>query len=232
MDTKNVYKIFLIQTMKIVISLGGSLISLDNLDYIRNVAELIEKASQDFDLYVVVGGGKLARQYIKAARHFCNDERYLDKLGILATRLNAFLLASFFKKDVPETIEEAAKQETPVIMGGTTPGHSTDAVAAMLAKHINAYRLIIATDVDGIYDKDPKKHADAKKYDEISIEKLKEMIGKEWSRAGESVVIDAIACKIIGKTKIKTFVLNGKNLQQLENAIYGKQFNGTVIVTK
>jgi len=218
--------------MKIVISLGGSLISLNNLDYIRKVIELIKKASQNFDLYIVVGGGKLARHYIETARYFCKDERYLDKLGILATRLNALLLASSFKKEIPHTIEEAASMQPPVIMGGTTPGHSTDAVAAMLAKHLNAHLLIIATDVDGIYDKDPKKYKDARKFDEISIEELQKMIGKEWSKAGESIVIDAIACKIIGEKRIKTLVVNGKNLQQLENAIYGKQFNGTVIVTK
>lgn len=218
--------------MKIVISLGGSLISLNNLDYIRDVATLIKKASEDFDIYVVVGGGRLAREYIGAARRFCDDERYLDKLGILATRLNAMLLAAIFKKDVPETIEEAAKAALPVIMGGTTPGHSTDAVAAMLAKHVEASRLIIATDVDGIYDKDPKKFEDAKKFDEISIEELRKMAGEGWKKAGESAVVDAVACKIIEEVRIETMVVNGKNLEQLENAIYGRPFNGTVVVVK
>ncbi len=218
--------------MKIVISLGGSLISINNLEYIRDVAGLIKKTSEKFDLYVVVGGGKLARDYIKAARRFCSDERYLDKLGILATRLNAMLLASIFKKDIPETVERAAQMESPVIMGGTTPGHSTDAVAAMLAKHVAANRLIIATDVDGIYDKDPKKYGDARKFDRIHIKELRRMAGEGWERAGESAVIDAIACKIIEDTGIETFVVNGKKLEQLENAIYGRKFNGTVVVVK
>lgn len=218
--------------MKVVISLGGSLISLNESDYIKEVANLIKKVSKDFDLYIVVGGGKLAREYIQAARKFCNDERYLDKLGIMATRLNAMLINSFFKKEIPESIENAAKMAPPVIMGGTTPGHSTDAVAAMLAREIKAECLIIATDVDGIYDKDPKKYKDAKKLDRISIKELRKMAGEEWKKAGESAVIDAIACKIIEEEKIETFVVNGKKLDELENAIYGKKFNGTVVEIK
>ncbi len=218
--------------MKVVISLGGSLISLKESDYIKEVANLIKKASKDFDLYIVVGGGKLAREYIQTARKFCSDERYLDKLGIMATRLNAMLINSFFKKEIPESIEDAAKIAPPVIMGGTTPGHSTDAVAAMLAREVNAERLIIATDVDGIYDKDPKKYEDAKKLDKISIKELRKMAGEEWKKAGESAVIDSIACRIIEEEKIETFVVNGKKLNELENAIYGKKFNGTVVEVK
>ncbi|RLF47814.1 MAG: UMP kinase [Thermoplasmata archaeon] len=218
--------------MKVVISLGGSLISLNESDYIKEVANLIKKASKDFDLYIVVGGGKLAREYIQAARKFCSDERYLDKLGIMATRLNAMLINSFFKKEIPESIEDAAKMAPPVIMGGTTPGHSTDAVAAMLAREVKAERLIIATDVDGIYDKDPKKYEDAKKLDRMSIKELRKMAGEEWKKAGESAVIDSIACRIIEEEKIETFVVNGKRLDELENAIYGKKFNGTVVEVK
>jgi len=218
--------------MKVVISLGGSLISLNESDYIKEVANLIKKASKDFDLYIVVGGGKLAREYIQIARKFCSDERYLDKLGIMATRLNAMLINSFFKKEIPESIEDAAKMAPPVIMGGTTPGHSTDAVAAMLAREVKAERLIIATDVDGIYDKDPKKYEDAKKLDRMSIKELRKMAGEEWKKAGESAVIDSIACRIIEEEKIETFVVNGKRLDELENAIYGKKFNGTVVEVK
>ena len=219
-------------TMKVVVSLGGSLISLDEPEYIKEVAELIKKISEDVPLYVVVGGGKLARNYISTARKFCNDERYLDEIGILATRLNAMLINSFLRKKIPKTIEEASKMAPPVIMGGTTPGHSTDAVAAMLAKEIKATRLVIATDVDGIYDKDPKKYKDAKKLDKIHIKELRKLAGEEWKKAGESVIIDAIACKIIDEEKIETFVVNGKNLEELEKAIYGKKFNGTIVEIK
>ncbi len=217
--------------MKVVVSLGGSLLSLDNPEYISRVASLIKKVAKDVDIYVVVGGGKTARKYIGTARKFCRDERYLDKIGIMATRMNAMLLNSFFQKRIPHSIEYAARMKTPVIMGGTTPGHSTDAVAAMLASKVRA-KLIIATDVDGVYDKDPKKHRDARKIDRINIWELRKMTGGGWKEAGKSSVVDPVACRIIERHSIPTVVLNGKKLRELENAIYGGEFNGTVVKVK
>ena len=213
--------------MKIVVSLGGSLLYPLNEEYIRQVIDFIRKHD---GLYIVTGGGKIAREYIKMARKFGASERYLDKIGIGFTRANAMLLASYFKKRVPCTIEAASKMAPPVIMGGTTPGHSTDAVAAMLASAVKADLLIIATDVDGIYDKDPKKYGDAKLYKKIHIDELLRMAGKGWRKAGENVIVDAIACRVIKKARIKSIVLNGSNLKQLENAIYGRQFKGTEII--
>jgi len=215
--------------MKIVISLGGSLISLSDLEYLKKFAEFLNK-HKDIDFYIVIGGGKTAREYINAARRLGAIEKYLDRVGIEVTRLNAMLLNVFFGKRIPHTIKEAGKLSTPVIMGGTTPGHSTDAVAALLSKEVKADMLIIATDVDGIYDKDPKKYKEAKMFEKLPIKKLKKMVGEGWKKAGENVVVDPIACDIIEKEKIKTIVINGKNLNQLENAIYGKLFKGTEIV--
>jgi len=214
--------------MKVVISLGGSLLSLNDMDYVRNVASLIEAASRDMDIYVVVGGGKTARNYIRAARKLCKDERYLDRIGIMATRMNAMLLNSFFKKRIPHSIDHAARMTPPVIMGGTMPGHSTDAVAAMLAARVGG-KLIVATDVDGVYDRDPKKYSNARKLERVSVKELATMAGGRWREAGKSNVVDPVACRIIEKHSIPTFVLNGKKLDELENAIYGRKFNGTVV---
>ncbi|KAA0002705.1 MAG: UMP kinase [Thermoplasmata archaeon] len=189
-----------------------------------------KKISKEIDLYIVTGGGKIARKYIKTARKLGASEEFLDKIGIKATRLNALLMGTFFQQDdVPCTIEDASKAKPPVVMGGTTPGHSTDAVGAMLAKEINADKFIIATDVDGIYDEDPKKNPHAKRYDSISIKKLRSMISDEWEKAGGSFIIDGIACRIIEEAGIPTYVVNGKNVESLENAIYGREFKGTRI---
>ena len=114
-------------------------------------------------------------------------------------------------------------------MGGTTPGHSTDAVAAELAEKIDADLLVIATDVDGIYDKDPKKYQDAKLFREISIDKLIEMCGTEWKRAGESVAIDGPALKIAKRSRYDIIVVNGKKLDNLKRALLKEDFIGTKI---
>ncbi|MCD6512228.1 MAG: UMP kinase [Thermoplasmata archaeon] len=214
--------------MKIVISLGGSVISEMNGNYIKKFAEFVSSSEHSF--YIVVGGGKIAREYISFARSLGADEEYLDRIGIMATRLNAMLLNTFFMKKIPETIEEAKSMSPPVIMGGTEPGHSTDAVAAMLAREVKADKLIIATNVDGIYDRDPAVYKDAKKFDRISINELRKMVGDKWNMAGKNVVVDAIACRIIDGAKIKTFVVYGKEIDEIKNAIYGREFKGTEIV--
>ena len=118
---------------------------------------------------------------------------------------------------------------SPVVMGGTTPGHSTDAVGALLAQAVSAERFIIATDVDGIYTTDPKLDIRATRYSLISITELQSMCPDVWERAGTSSVIDGIACRIIAEARIPTFVLNGNDLESLENAIYGREFIGTII---
>jgi len=114
-------------------------------------------------------------------------------------------------------------------MGGTHPGHSTDAVSALLAEYINANLLINATDVDGIYDRDPQKHRDARMYKKLSVEQLVDMVKSYPLGAGEYELIDILAAKIIQRSKIRTIFLNGRDLKNMRNAIEGKKFIGTVI---
>jgi uridylate kinase len=88
---------------------------------------------------------------------------------------------------------------------------------------------IVATNVDGVYDKDPNEFSDAKKYDEITIDELIKKYGTKWESAGKNMVIDGPALGIIKQGKVPTVVLNGKNLDDLEKAITNQKFNGTKI---
>ncbi|KAA0007898.1 MAG: UMP kinase [Thermoplasmata archaeon] len=221
----------------VVLALGGSLIDLeDDTDFLKNLVSLFQNVSKVYRLYVVVGGGKTARKYIGFGRQLGVDERRLDELGISVTRLNALLVASLMEEVnnvIPSTTSEAAAVDKPVVvMGGTTPGHSTDAVAAELAAKVSPERFVIATDVDGVYDRDPKKHDDAKLFDEVTIEELERMCGSKWGKAGENVVVDGPALSIIKGLNCDVFVVNGRNLGNLENTLYGKGFVGTKIKKK
>ena len=217
--------------MNVVIAFGGSLIDFDK-DYFQKFKRMIEEISKEHRLFIVVGGGRVAREYIRFAREMNLSEEELDVIGIDATRLNARLISHILKanREIPKTTDEARNVKSKiVVMGGTTPGHSTDAVAAELAEKIDADLLVIATDVDGIYDKDPKKYQDAKLFREISIDKLIEMCGTEWKRAGENVVIDGPALNIAKKSGYDIIVVNGKKLDNLRRAILKEDFIGTKI---
>ena len=219
----------------VVISLGGSILISDDADtaFLQQLATLLEKISTSYKLYIVVGGGRTARIYINKGRELGFSEEVLDEFGIAITRVNAKMLAQIVTGaniDIPVTTDAAAKLKSDiVVMGGTTPGHSTDLVGAELAEKVSADRYIIATNVDGIYDKDPNKHADAKQFKEIAIDALIQMYGTKWDAAGKNVVIDGPALKIIKQAKLSTFVVNGARLNDLGNALSGSAFKGTVI---
>ena len=219
----------------IVISIGGSVLFSEKIteDFFKKLNQIIQKQSEKYKIYLVIGGGKKARQLIDQGRKKGLSEENLDEIGIKVTRENAEIIIKKLNntnQKIPITINEAKKLENKiVIMGGTTPGHSTDMVGADLAAKTNAEKYIIATNVDGVYDKDPNKYIDAKKIKEITIEKLIADHGIEWDSAGKNVVIDGPALQVIKNNSIPTFVLNGKKLDELVKALNNQQFNGTKI---
>jgi len=219
----------------IVISIGGSVILSEDIDenYFKKLKDLLVNFCEKYKIYIVVGGGKTARVYIKIGRELNFNEETLDQIGIDATRINAKILTNIIgisNKKIPINTNDAKKMNYPIIvMGGTTPGHSTDMVGAELAEKVNASKFIIATNVDGVYDKDPNKYPDAKQLKNISIKELIDKYGTDWKTAGKNVIIDGPALKIINRAKIPTLVLNGKKINELENALNNKSFNGTVI---
>jgi len=219
----------------IVISLGGSVLISDDIDisFFEDLAILLKKLTEKYKIYLIIGGGKTARTYIKLGRKLNFDEKTLDNFGIEITKLNAKILTNLIgisNDKIPDSTNEAKDITKPVvIMGGTTPGHSTDMVGAELAEKVGASIFIIATNVDGVYDKDPNIYSDAKQLKEVSINQLIDDYGTDWNSAGKNIVIDGPALKIIKRAKIPTFVLNGKKLKELEKAINNKSFNGTII---
>jgi uridylate kinase len=219
----------------IVISIGGSVLLSDEADvnFLKNFAKLLIKHSKKYRIFLVVGGGRVAREYIRKGRELNIDENQLDVLGIAITRVNASLITNILKisnREIPSKIEDAINlKHSIVVMGGTISGHSTDFVGAELAQKTHSKIFIIATNVDGIYDKDPNKYPDAKQLKTVYINDLITWYGTNWNSAGSNVVVDGPALKMIQEAQIPTKVINGKRLNQLENAILNKPINGTII---
>ncbi len=217
--------------MKVVLSLGGSI--LGDVSRIKKFADVLEDCSKNKKLFVVVGGGKLARDIIEKARMLGANETLCDYIGIEITRINALLLASAIHsapKRIPKDFKEAdelSKIYPIVVMGGTFPGHTTDATAALLAEYIGADLFLNATSVDGVYSADPKLDKNAVKYDKLSPSKLVQIVSREAMKAGANVVIDLLAAKIIERSKIKTLVFLG-NPENVKKVLNGELL-GTVI---
>lgn len=189
-----------------VFAISGSLIT-EDLENLGELAEALE--SHEEQVVAVTGAGGL-KSYIHAAGNFGNQGEQ-DLVGITATRLNAKTLMTAMDcyPKIPETayeIREAASTDQNVVMGGLTPGHSTDAVAAIAAELLEA-DLYIATSIDGVYDRDPKDE-DAEKFDEITLDELRSVISGN-NEAGGHELIDGTAVDIIERSGIDTKVMLG-----------------------
>jgi uridylate kinase len=221
----------------IVISLGGSiLIPALEKNRIKEYVPVLAEIAAHHRLFVVVGGGGEARRYITAARNLGIDEGTSDEIGILITRLNAnLLIAALGEKAYPKVAESHAEAKKfaesakIVVMGGITPGQTTDAVAAVLAERVGASVFINVTSVDGIYSADPKKDKKAQRFETLTPEHLLQIVGGTSLTAGSNTVLDIVAARVVERSRIPLVVLDGNNPENLSRAIRTGEFSGTVV---
>ena len=220
----------------IVLSLGGSLIVPDDVDvnFLKNFKKTIEKyIKKDYRFVIICGGGKLARNFQQVASESRKlSTKELDWLGIYATKINAHLLKSVFNDNADEdiisnpTLKIKFKKDI-IIAAGWLPGWSTDYDAVLLAKNLGVKDIINMSNVDYVYDKDPKKHKDAKKIEKLSWQDYSKLISHKW-QAGMNVPFDPIAAKEAKKSGIRVSII-GRDLKNLENLLHSKKFKGTII---
>lgn len=222
---------------KIVISVGGSILVRDlSSQNIKRYADVIYEISKDNKVFVVVGGGYIARDYIKVAKELGLNDSAADYIGIDITRINARLLIAALPEesvygDVALNFKEAknfSNFKDIIVMGGTEPGHTTDAVGAILAEYVSANMFINATSVDGVYDKDPNKFTDAKKIGLLTTSGLMKIVGEARMDAGLNMILDILAIKVIERSGIETYILDGKDPLNILKAV-NKEEIGTRI---
>jgi uridylate kinase len=223
--------------MKIIIRVGGSVVATPvNTNLIGKYAEILkELKAKGHEVVVIVGGGALARDFIKIAKELGLEEKDQDDLAISVSRLFAQLFAKTLGEisceKVPLSVEEAVEcleGGKIAVLGGLKPGMTTDTVAALIAERINADMLIKATDQEGVYNKDPRKHPDAVKLDKLRFEDLPQVLAEKKHKAGIHQILDPEAVKVLKVKRIKVLVLNGYKPENILLAVEGKNV-GTLI---
>nr|QQK86934.1 uridylate kinase [Treponema denticola] len=230
--------------MVTVLSVGGSIVAPDKPDF--DFLDKFSKAvrgwlSQDSSrkLIMVIGGGAPAREYQNSYRTVCdlckkninNDEA--DWIGIMATRLNAQLVKAVFSDLCPNPV---VYDPTAVDMfggqilvaAGWKPGFSTDNDAVLLAERFSGQLVVNLSNIAKVYTDDPKKNPEAKPIDKISWEDFIKIVGTEWV-PGKNTPFDPIASQRAQKAGIRVICATGKDIENLENILNGKDFKGTVI---
>jgi uridylate kinase len=219
-----------------ILSLGGSLVCPDKIDikFLEKFRDFILKQIKKGKKFLIfVGGGKIARIYQKAAKELSVENKaQLDWIGILATWLNAFFMKSLFGDlAFPQVLSDPSRKiktkKSLVFFGGWKPGRSTDFDCVLAAKTFGVKRAINLSDIDCVYDKNPKKFKNAKPLKRISFDDLFKIVGKKWT-PGANIPFDAVAAILAKREKIKIIILNGKNFKNLEKLFRGEKFKGTI----
>ncbi len=224
--------------MRVVICIGGSVLA-PGLEANRVEAHadtIDELVAAGHEVAAIVGGGSVARQYIGTARKLGATEYDLDSLGIDVTRLNARLLITALESSAipePATSHEEARasmrRNEVAVMGGTVPGHTTDAVAALLAEMVEADLLVYATSVPGVFSADPNESQGAERYDELTASELVDVVSTIQTMAGSKAPVDLLATKIIERSGLRAVVLDGTEPSRVAAAVAGDA-DGTEVI--
>jgi uridylate kinase len=222
----------------IIISLGGSLIvpktGID-IVFLKQFKSLINRRIAKGDRFVIIcGGGSTARQYQTAARAVGQlTHEDIDWLGIHATRLNSHLMRAIFHRQSHPTIVKNPNapprfREPILIAAGWKPGWSTDYDAVLLASALGASTVINLSDVDYVYDADPRKDRNARPVKRIDWKAFRKLVGNKWD-PGLNAPFDPVASELASRIGLTVKMIRGRSVKDVERAIAGEPFKGTMI---
>lgn len=203
-------------------------------------AQIKKVVRKGVQVAIVIGGGNIFRGYQATAENSKMDRATADYMGMLATAMNALALEDAFKRDgidarvqsaieMPKIAEGYIRKKAiahlengrvVIFAAGTgNPYFSTDTAAALRALEIHADILMKATKVDGIYDKDPERHADAKKiaripHHDVVVKKLK--------------VMDMPAITLAMENELPVLIFNIFKKDSIIHAVQGKKVGSLV----
>jgi len=190
------------------------------------------------DIMLVIGGGNFFRG-VEGERNGI-DRATGDHIGMLATVMNALVLSNALEKINVQTRVQSAleirslcepyirrralrhldKGRVVIFAAGTgNPFFTTDTAAALRAIEMNAGAILKATKVDGVYDKEPKKHKDAKKYKSLSyLDVIKQRLR----------VMDTTATSLCMENRLPIIVFNMNRVGNIRKVVSGERI-GTVV---
>lgn len=202
--------------------------------FLKSFKKMITKYLDKYRFFIFVGGGKIAREYQKSLENFGADIKERDLAGIQVSWLNAEVVKHLFgelafAKIVTNPSKKISTRKDIVIAGGWKPGFSTDYCAVTLAKNMGIKKIINITNIDYVYDKDPRKSLDAKPLKEITWKEFRKLVGTKWV-PGLSMPFDPRASREAEMLKIKVAVIHGNNVSSVENFLQNKPFIGTTIL--
>ncbi len=225
--------------MRVILKLSGEALAGPNKtgfdeETVRKVALQVKEVSKNHQVGIVIGGGNFWR-----GRSSENIDRVkADQIGMLATVMNCiyvseifrsegmqtdiftpFIVSTFTKQFSKDAATESLKAGKVVFFAGGTghPYFSTDMGVVLRAIEMEADSVLLAKSIDGVYDDDPAKNKNAKKFDEISLD---EVVKRDLK------VVDSTASVMARDNKVPFLVFDLNEENSIINALDG-HFNGT-----
>ena len=204
---------------------------------VTGIAKQVKQiADSGMEIGVVIGGGNFWRG--RSSENM--DRTKADQIGMLATIMNCIYVSEIFRSVGLDTeiltpfacgsmtklfskdrANKYFKQGKIVFFAGGTghPYFSTDTGVVLRAIEMEVDAILLAKAIDGVYDSDPKKNPDAKKYDKLTIQ---EVVDKKLA------VIDMTASVMCMENKMPLVVFGLDEENSIVNTVNGK-FNGTIV---
>ena len=223
--------------MDAVIKVGGSLA--EDPSALKRLCKKLGEIGEQYRVTVVPGGGVFADVVRDVDRRFALAAGTTHKMAVLGMDQYGFLLSEVIPCScIVYSLDDAAKFSDAKRVSVFLPsrliiheGHldsswdvTSDSIAAHLAHRLNAAKLILATDVDGIFTRDPKKHTDA--------EFVKEISAVELVSLDERTSVDRCLPRLLLETPLDCFVVNGRFPQRIKRIMMGQPTVYTRVTAK
>ncbi len=220
--------------MEAVIKVGGSLAEYPSA--LRTLCQALSSMAQNHRIVIVPGGGKFADTVREAYSTFSLDDTLAHRMAILAMDQYGLLLHGITPNSATTYSIEGAKKMAKTVLPIFLPSKfmfsrnplesswdvTSDSIAAYIAGIIHAEKLILAKDVDGIFNLDPKRHRDAALIERVSVEELQTL--------SQATCVDKALPRILSEMGIECYIVNGMHPERFRAILEGEQAISTRII--
>ena len=220
-----------------VVSVSGKAIVGEELNerFLRDFSQKISQLhSQGLKFALVVGKGSIARDFVETAKQFNPSKAALDEIALQFSKANALMLAQALDAAHPKIITEFSEAVSALdngripIMVQSIAGLSTEATAALAAEYLGG-TLVNLADVKGVFAKNPSEKKRQKLLKSVSFDQLLDLSLEMSLEPEGEAVFDVFSAQILKRGNVKAFVLQAEDLENFENAVSGREFEGTRI---
>jgi len=217
-----------------VVKVGGSLS--EEPERLIALCAKLSRLAENYELVVVPGGGRFADAVRDSDKRFNLSNGVSHRMAILGMDQFGLLLAQITPNScatysLDDTKQLSETEVVPILLPSRLMFKedplknswevTSDSIAAYVASRLQAAKLVLVTDVDGVFTKDPRKHEDAALMERLSAEELLKFT--------ERTSVDRFLAKLLLEAPIDCYVVNGKHPERIATILAGQQTTCTLI---